>query len=212
MPRQLIPIASAALKKYAIFYKTEVTDASDDFVVIGYICKELKKEDHFTVIQTGTHPLIQRYLLVGDKGSMNETWNHFVHSLNIISLLNWKQLDIYEGIPALYPATSGKFLPHDINLEKLGAIHFDKGCYTGQEIIARMHYRGKLKNHLYHTSIESTSTLLPGADFYLQSDQPENASAVIVDSCREESREKNYYNVLIVTDVASATLNHLNKV
>ncbi|MCC2667316.1 MAG: ygfZ, partial [Gammaproteobacteria bacterium] len=56
--------------------------------------------------------------------------------------------------PTIYPETSEKFLPHELGLQHTHAISFNKGCYTGQEIIARMHYRGKLKNQLCRASID----------------------------------------------------------
>ena len=58
------------------------------------------------------------------------------------------QRDINAGIPRLYPQTIGQFLPHYLNLPQLGGVSFSKGCYTGQEIIARMEHRGSLKQEL----------------------------------------------------------------
>lgn len=74
----------------------------------------------------------------------------------------WHLRDIKAGIPRLYPQTIGEFLPHDINLVKLGAVSFAKGCYTGQEIIARMQNRGKLKKYLALVEFDSKITLIPG--------------------------------------------------
>ncbi len=56
------------------------------------------------------------------------------------------------GIVMIYPETSEKFLPHELNLPQLNAVSFSKGCYTGQEIIARMHYRGKSKKKLVYVT------------------------------------------------------------
>lgn len=66
---------------------------------------------------------------------------------------------IRQGIPALYPDTSEQFFAHELDLPALNAVSFDKGCYTGQEIIARMHYRGKAKTRLYLGT--HSSTLIP---------------------------------------------------
>lgn len=71
---------------------------------------------------------------------------------------------IEQGIPVIYPETSSQFLPHDLNLHLLNGISFDKGCYTGQEIIARMHYRGKLKNFLYPVQFKSHDIHKPGTE------------------------------------------------
>lgn len=60
----------------------------------------------------------------------------------------WLRLRVNRGWPAVHPATSETFLPHAISLDLANAISFKKGCYTGQEIIARTHYRGKTKKRL----------------------------------------------------------------
>ena len=56
--------------------------------------------------------------------------------------------DIAEGLPQVYAATSEAFVAQMLNLDLLGAIAFDKGCYTGQEVIARAHYRGRVKRRM----------------------------------------------------------------
>ena len=60
----------------------------------------------------------------------------------------WRLLDISEGIPQVYAATSEEFVAQMLNLDALGGISFEKGCYTGQEVIARAHYRGRVKRRL----------------------------------------------------------------
>jgi folate-binding protein YgfZ len=80
----------------------------------------------------------------------------------------WKADNIAAGIPSLYPETSEKFLPHELNLHKLEAISFNKGCFTGQEIIARMQYRGKLKNHLYRAKTTTSTPPTRGAEIFSQ--------------------------------------------
>lgn len=80
------------------------------------------------------------------------------------AIQEWQYFDVSQGIPQIYSITSGKFLPHDLNLHLLGGISWEKGCYTGQEIIARMHYRGKLKNQLYRARITTSTILERGID------------------------------------------------
>jgi folate-binding protein YgfZ len=60
----------------------------------------------------------------------------------------WRLLDIADGIPQVYAATSEEFVAQMLNLDVLGGISFGKGCYTGQEVIARAHYRGRVKRRL----------------------------------------------------------------
>ena len=60
----------------------------------------------------------------------------------------WRLLDIADGLPQVYAVTSEEFVAQMLNLDVLGAIAFDKGCYTGQEVIARAHYRGRVKRRM----------------------------------------------------------------
>jgi folate-binding protein YgfZ len=97
----------------------------------------------------------------------------------------WKFLEIKAGIPEIWPQTVEKFLPHSLNLPALGAVSFNKGCYCGQEIIARMEYRANLKRHLFRAALERTHTIseIP-AGTLLKSKQPvdENAGMVVTTS------------------------------
>jgi hypothetical protein len=61
---------------------------------------------------------------------------------------DWKRLDLEAGVPTIYPQTQDRFVPQMCNLDALGGISFDKGCYTGQEVVARVHYRGAVKRHM----------------------------------------------------------------
>ena len=70
---------------------------------------------------------------------------------------------IRQGIPLLHPGTSGRFLPQELNLDRLDAVSFTKGCYPGQEIIARLRYRGAVKRRLCHAMTDNTTRLQPGA-------------------------------------------------
>jgi folate-binding protein YgfZ len=65
---------------------------------------------------------------------------------------DWLLADIRAGIPAIAPATSGEFIPQMLNLDLLDAISFSKGCYTGQEIIARTRYLGRIKRRMFRFS------------------------------------------------------------
>jgi tRNA-modifying protein YgfZ len=74
----------------------------------------------------------------------------------------WERLAIAAGEPEIYSATSEGFVAQMLNLDALGAIAFDKGCYTGQEIIARAHYRGRVKRRMQRFLTEEPAQLMPG--------------------------------------------------
>jgi len=74
----------------------------------------------------------------------------------------WNLDDVRQGLPQVYAATREQFVAQMLNLDLLGAVAFDKGCYTGQEVIARAHYRGRVKRRLQRWANGSGIALRPG--------------------------------------------------
>lgn len=78
-----------------------------------------------------------------------------VATVAIESVAAWRRSRIESGLVALTPETAGAFLPQNLNLHALEGVSFKKGCYTGQEVVARMHYLGSLKKSLFRVRIEA---------------------------------------------------------
>ena len=78
------------------------------------------------------------------------------------SRTDWAQEDIAAGLPQVVAATSGAFTAQMLNLDLIGAVSFSKGCYTGQEIIARAHYLGHARRRMQRFHTESSQRLEPG--------------------------------------------------
>lgn len=74
----------------------------------------------------------------------------------------WRALDIERGQPQVYAATSGHYVAQMLNLDCIDAVSFQKGCYTGQEVIARAHFRGRVKRRLQRFAALETTRLAPG--------------------------------------------------
>jgi len=74
----------------------------------------------------------------------------------------WQRLEVAAGQPQVYAATSEEFVAQMLNLDALNAIAFDKGCYTGQEVIARAHYRGRVKRRMQRFVSREPCQLSPG--------------------------------------------------
>lgn len=72
----------------------------------------------------------------------------------------WRHANLLAGIPDIGPVQSGKFTPHMLNLDRLDALSLDKGCYTGQEIVARTHYRGATRRRMLR--FRSTAPVMAG--------------------------------------------------
>lgn len=108
----------------------------------------------------GSHP---RFEIHGQLGSMQRLWNRLnVHGA-AVGAACWGLLDVLAGIPTVYPETSEAFVPQMANMELIGGVSFEKGCYPGQEIVARTQYLGNLKRRMYRVHI-NVEHLTPGQE------------------------------------------------
>lgn len=99
--------------------------------------------------------------------------------------LGWHYLQLLNRHVTIYPETRGLFLAHRIDLHKQGYISFDKGCYKGQEIIARTHYKAKLKHELKVFTVYSGRLPVPGSRLFNEGTQQEIGE--LVDCCPKGS-------------------------
>jgi len=123
-----------------------------------------------------------------------------------------EEQQVLAQIPQLYPKTAGLFFPHDLNLPELNAVSFTKGCYRGQEIVARMQHRGNLKRRMY-LFISSKCKLDPGDEItsadntavgrvvrvYTDPAGPVVGLAVVNDSCIKQQLKAGDCELLIKT-------------
>ena len=121
LPRELVATVAATLRRYVLRARVTLDDDSDSLHVIG-------------TAGSGARTLGLSPARAGAAAT--------------IAREDWRALDIAAGLPQVYAATSGEFVAQMLNLDCIGAIAFDKGCYTGQEIIARAHYRGRVKRRM----------------------------------------------------------------
>ena len=89
-------------------------------------------------------------------------------SITTMSSRNWQLADIQAGIPIIYKENIAKFIPQMVNLDLINGISFKKGCYTGQEIVARVQHRGKIKRRMFHiTTQHYNDEIRPGTPVFL---------------------------------------------
>ena len=103
-----------------------------------------------------------RYTVLVPAARSDELWRQLGSHATAGSTDDWKRLEIEAGVPTVYPETQDRFVAQMCNLDALGGVSFDKGCYTGQEIIARVHYRGAVKRHMTSQRLEGAPPA-PGA-------------------------------------------------
>lgn len=118
-----------------------------------------------------------RYIVSLAQNSVAILWQKLALKAQPAGLPAWRWLDIQAGFPLVTAATKEEFVPQMADFEKIGGVSFHKGCYPGQEIVARTQYLGKVKRHLYR--VTSDQALLPGTDLH-SPDNPDQASGMIV--------------------------------
>jgi folate-binding protein YgfZ len=118
----------------------------------------------------GSQP-IQRHLLAG-RSSLQSP------EMQEISPESWNALEVCSGVARVTAATAEQFVPQMINLELVGGVNFQKGCYPGQEIVARSQYRGTLKRRGFIVSC--SSLLQPGQEIFHSADPEQPAGMVVL--------------------------------
>jgi folate-binding protein YgfZ len=151
LPRELASGVAQRLRKFVLRSKVILDEAPDLYSVLG--SENASPPPGTASLAWGTRRLL---LMPRDRlGGAGVT--------DPAALARWRMADIAEGLPQVYAATSEAFVAQMLNLDLLGAIAFDKGCYTGQEVIARAHYRGRVKRRMQRW-LNTSGVLLEPAD------------------------------------------------
>ena len=122
-----------------------------------------------------------RYSLHGDRARLEPLWQALTARCRLVGAGSWQLLDILAGQPSIITATQDHFVAQMLNLDTLGGISFSKGCYTGQEVIARLHYLGQLKRRMFLLYAKDAGATAPGSPIHLaQGDQQAVGEVVTV--------------------------------
>jgi folate-binding protein YgfZ len=155
VPRELAPMVASRLGKFVLRAKVKITDESGAWRINGVTgTPELAPGPGVAAVRVGDEP---RWLVISPVDSPVPESDSAVGAPEA-----WLRLDIAAGQPQVYAATSEEFVAQMLNLDALNAIAFDKGCYTGQEVIARAHYRGRVKRRMQRFVSRASHRLAPG--------------------------------------------------
>lgn len=118
-----------------------------------------------------------RFIVCAPQEALAALWQKLSATARPVGLPAWRWLDVEMGYPLVTLATKEEFVPQMADFEKLGGVSFHKGCYPGQEIVARTQYLGKVKRHLYR--LKSDMPMSAGTDLH-SPDNPDQASGMVV--------------------------------
>jgi len=171
-PQSSLTASIAELKKFGVFAKVEITQTSElsFYALVGEQASELL-QTNFSQVPDSLTPVVHsdgtsivyvagqqtRYLLIAENENLTEKLNNF--NLNTYSAPVWNLLEITEGFVQLSEQTSGEYVPQMLNLQAINGISFTKGCYLGQETVARMQYLGKNKRALFSLTANTKTPL-----------------------------------------------------
>jgi len=178
MATELLEPQLADLKKYAVFSKSKLTDESAAWVRFGLENADSALSDLGLELPADTDSVVRHDSLIAIRVSPGraELWapaeqaqalrTRLRAALAEADLNPWLLGQIRAGIGQVMPATRELFIPQMLNLQAVGGVSFKKGCYTGQEIVARMQYLGKLKRRLYRLQLDASQLPEPGTALF----------------------------------------------
>lgn len=197
MPAALLPAFQKRLAMFILMSKVKLEDATQRLATLGLSGPSAEAllqglgqtmpveidgvftQNNITIVRLpGTMP---RFQIIGEVATLQSLWEKLAGHAKPVGQPAWELLDIHTGIPNVYPETVEAFVPQMVNLQIINGVSFTKGCYTGQEVVARMQYLGKLKRRLFRAHIDSDIVPLPGSElFSTTSESGQGAGKVVL--------------------------------
>ena len=174
------------LQRYVLRAKARLRDLSNEQIAIGVSGPQAGEslraagltvpEAPMTTLDAGTGTTIrldaQRFIVIADAAAAPALYDRLAGVARPAGVPVWHWLDIEAGIVLVTADTKEEFVPQMVNFDKIGGVSFHKGCYPGQEVVARAQYLGKIKRHLYQ--IRTNGPMVAGGSLFLagKSEQP----------------------------------------
>ena len=175
----LLESSKQRLDKYIVFYKAKTSDARPRFHRLGLAGQSAREilttvfshlpeapgevshegDNHLILLNSESKLSPQRYELWLDAESAAPIREKINQALATAGYLQWQLLDLQLGTIEISASEVEEYTPQVLNYDLSGEVSFTKGCYTGQEIVARMHYRGNAKKRMYPVSLQSATPL-----------------------------------------------------
>lgn len=163
LPTDLAEFIGQRLNMFKLRSKVEITIA-DDVHAFGIVQAEsdtdatplwqgLQAEEGLRLRQPSTQT---RYLVIADTAQCQFLAEHLNNGWQLGSNAFWQLLDIEAGLPMVFTDSKEAFTPQQLNLELVGGVSFKKGCYPGQEVVARLHYLGSPSRRMFLGTIQDT--------------------------------------------------------
>ena len=216
MPSEILEPTMKRLGMFILMSRVVLRDVSDELVKIGLAGPNAEKllateigeipsdvdgsltKNGLTVIRlSGHHP---RFEIVGELEKIQSLWEALSSNFTAVASDAWSLLDIRAGIPHIFQGSVETFVPQMVNLHLINGVSFKKGCYPGQEIVARMQYLGKLKRRMYLAHADSSNRPAPGEQLFSREKEGGQGAGNVVYSA---PAPEGGYDLLVVVDIDS---------
>jgi folate-binding protein YgfZ len=198
---------------YVLRSKVKITDISDVFISFGLSGPDAQAiltgqfgdlpQQPLGVASSAQAGVIRisdtRWQITPDVQHAQTLWLALSQAAQPAASVCWDWLNIRSGIPVILPQTQEQFVAQMANLDILNGVNFKKGCYPGQEIVARMQYLGKLKRRMYLAHVDTQVAPQPGDELF-SADMEGQASGMIVNAAPAPSGG---FDVLAVIQITS---------
>jgi len=205
------------LTKFILSSKVRITDAGDTHVCLGVAGRnaEMLAKNCFGAIPQSmlgvkhheSATLIRispdRFQIICDAQQAPALWEQLRQNTTPVGTACWDWLSIRSGIAVIAPATKEQFVPQMLNMEIVGAVSFSKGCYPGQEIVARAQHLGTLKRRMYLANILSDAAPQAADELFGANGNGQTSGTVVNGAASPEGG----YDVLAVIQIAAAGKN-----
>jgi len=214
LPRDLRESVQQRISRYVLRSRVRVSDATKQFRLFGIagegapglvsVFGAAPLAVHESVTVDGAHITrlpAARYLAMAQADRASNLRERLAQYAGRRDESLWTRLDIESGIPSITAAAQEQYVPQMVNLDLIGGVSYTKGCYPGQEIVARMHYLGRLKQRMYRVRLATNDGVAPGDPLFSPEFGGEQASGSIVQAitCGDGT-----YEALAVVQIASA--------
>jgi len=192
MSRDLVDSVRKQISKFVLRSKVRIEDASESLVLVGATGEQAERA---LAVPSATSLRLKdgRVLLAVPAAAAPD----MLGGLALADAGRWRWLDIRAGLPLITAATGDQFLPQMVNLELIGGVSFDKGCYTGQEIVARTQHLGRVKRRMFLANVAAQAQ---AGDTLYSDDLREQASGTVINA---EPSPEGGQDLLAVVQVAS---------
>ena len=204
LPANTLEATLKRLRMFVMRSKVELTDSSDTLVRIGIagsnagnklssLFKNLPNNEDEAVFENNItlirlHGDMPRYEAYGPVGEIKDLWQQLKADAALIGENSWNILTIRAAIPEVVAETVEAFVPQMVNLQAINSLSFTKGCYPGQEVVARMHYLGKLKRRLFNGSLENETLPTPGQAILSEHEDGQKIGQIVTASWSKDKK------------------------